>query len=250
LEYLGRIDQQVKVRGYRIELGEIEAVLAQHPAVRECVVAVHEESKEQKRLVGYIVFDQERDVPASELRDFLRDKLPAYMLPQLFVTLDELPLTANGKIDRAALPAPLHIHQTAEASFVAPRTPMERELAAIWTELLGVERVGIHDNFFELGGHSLLATRIMTIVRSTFQVEIPVRLLFETPTVAALASVLEERRDAEPTTLAAEKMQAMPRGGRHVSQLLSQLGQLSEDEVKKLLQEKKLRKKRGPLNDG
>jgi len=186
LEFLGRIDHQVKVRGYRIELGEVEAVLGEHPTVSEVVILAREDAPNEKRLVAYIVFHPEQAVTVSELREFLKKKLPDHMIPAAYVTLNELPLTANRKLDRQALPAPEQGRPQIEQAFVAPRTAAEMVMARIWSDLLNVEQVGIHDNFFELGGHSLLATQVISQVRSTFQVEIPLRRLFERPTVAAL----------------------------------------------------------------
>ncbi|HEX5724995.1 MAG TPA: amino acid adenylation domain-containing protein, partial [Longimicrobiaceae bacterium] len=190
LEFLGRNDHQVKVRGFRIELGEIEAVLRGHGSVADCVVMARAEAGEQ-RLVAYVV----GGVEAAELRAHLRESLPEYMVPSAFVFLDALPLTPNGKLDRKALPAPELA--PAEDRYVAPRTPVEEVLAGIWAEVLRLERVGANDNFFELGGHSLLATRVVSRVRELFGVELPLRALFEGPTVAELAGRVEEIRRAE-----------------------------------------------------
>ena len=194
IEYLGRIDNQVKIRGFRIELGEIEAVLGQHPAVRENAVIVHEASQSDKRLVAYLVPHQEQVIENTELRGFLSERLPDYMIPSAFVTLEALPLTPNGKIDRRALSQLSVSHEISEEQFVAPRTPEEELLAGIWAEVLGIERVGVHDNFFELGGHSLLATQVMSRIRDTFKIELPLRLLFESPTVAEMAQAIEQTR--------------------------------------------------------
>jgi amino acid adenylation domain-containing protein len=182
IEYLGRIDNQVKIRGFRIELGEIEAVLLQHPAVRENAVIVHE-----KRLIAFY----QGQLNNNELRGFLKDRLPDYMIPSAFVPMEELPLTPNGKIDRHALLNQLSDYQLSEKTFVAPRTPEEELLAGIWSSVLGLEKVGIHDNFFELGGHSLLATQIVSRLRDTFSVELPLRHLFESPTIAGLSEQLK-----------------------------------------------------------
>ncbi|WP_414588179.1 amino acid adenylation domain-containing protein, partial [Scytonema sp. PCC 10023] len=185
IEYLGRIDYQVKMRGFRIELGEIESLLSQHPTVQQAVV-IAKEIAGDKRLVAYLVPQNETTPTISELRSFLKQQLPEYMVPSYFVLLDGLPLTPNGKVDRKALPDPSG-QPEASHDFVAPRTPIEEMLASIWASLLQVERVGIHDNFFELGGHSLLATQLMSRLQKTFAVELPLRSLFELPTVAALA---------------------------------------------------------------
>jgi acyl-coenzyme A synthetase/AMP-(fatty) acid ligase/acyl carrier protein len=198
LEYLGRLDQQVKIRGVRVEPGEIEAVLGEHPAVRESVVVAQEEDApsgapiESKRLVGYVVFGGEELVdPIRELRGYLRERLPEYMVPSAFVLLDKLPLTPNGKVDHKALPAPERSAVSLDDAYVAPRTPVEEALAEIWTEVLRVEQVGAHSDFFELGGHSLLATLVISRVREVFQVQLPLRSLFEEPTVAGLAERVE-----------------------------------------------------------
>ena len=191
LECLGRIDHQVKVRGFRIELGEIEAALGQHEDVQKNVVIVREDDPGDKRLVAYFIPDQEPARPVSELRTFLRQKLPNYMIPAIFMRLEALPLTPNGKINRRALPIPDGTRPDLENTFVVPQTPIEQELAGIWTEILGLERVGVHDNFFDLGGHSLLATQVISRLRDTLRVELPLRRFFETPTVAGLAESIE-----------------------------------------------------------
>ncbi len=195
LEFLGRVDEQVKIRGYRIECGEIESVLCQREDVREAVVMAREDAPGDRRLVAYYVPRSARTVGAmiahSELRNLLKERLPEYMIPSFFVELEVLPLTLNGKVDRRALPAPDKTRPELEAVFVAARTPAEERLAAICAEVLGLERVGVHDNFFSLGGHSLLATQVVSRVRQAFEIELPLRSLFETPTVAGLAETIE-----------------------------------------------------------
>ncbi|KAB8332627.1 non-ribosomal peptide synthetase [Scytonema tolypothrichoides VB-61278] len=193
IEYLGRIDHQVKVRGFRIELGEIEAHLRQHPKVRETVVVVRSDSVDSQRIVAYVVPHSGQTLTITELRDFLESKLPNYMVPAAFVMLEALPLTPNGKIDRHALPTPDKARPDSEAA-VAARNPFEELLTGIWKQIFGVEQVGIHDNFFELGGHSLLATQVMSRVRDTLQLEVPLRYLFEAPTIAGLAKSIETAR--------------------------------------------------------
>ncbi len=189
IEYIGRIDNQVKLRGFRIELGEIEAVLNQHPLVNQAVVISSEE-----RLVAYIVSNQEID----DIRDFVAQRLPNYMVPNIFVNIEKLPLTPNGKVDRKALRAP-DGEITREHEYVAPRTQSEQIIASIFSDVLGVENVGIHDNFFELGGHSLLATQLISRVRSHFKVEIPLRQLFTAPIVADLAEFIQQlQQDSQP----------------------------------------------------
>ncbi|HEV2735390.1 MAG TPA: amino acid adenylation domain-containing protein, partial [Longimicrobiaceae bacterium] len=201
LEYLGRADRQVKVRGFRIEPGEVEAALERHPAVRQAAVVARDGA-----LVGYVV-----GAPAAgELREHLRASLPEYMVPSLFVALDALPLTPNGKVDRGALPAP---ERTGDAQeYVAPRTPAEEVLAGIFAEVLGVERVGAHDGFFDLGGHSLIATRVVSRIRGVLGVELPLRAVFEAPTVAALAGRVDAllREGAGPD---APPLVPLPRDG-------------------------------------
>jgi amino acid adenylation domain-containing protein len=191
IEYLGRIDHQVKIRGFRIELGEIESVLKQHPHVREVVVMYRADVQGEHRLVCYVVGDQSQTVTTSDLYDFSSSRLPDYMVPSAFVMLDGLPLTANGKVDRRALPAPSQTRPELQESFVAPRTLVEEILAGIWADILSLSQVGIHDNFFELGGHSLLATQVVSRLRHAFSTELPLRTLFESPTVAALAAHVE-----------------------------------------------------------
>ncbi|MEP6486691.1 amino acid adenylation domain-containing protein [Microcoleus vaginatus GB2-A3] len=194
IEFLGRLDHQVKIRGFRIEQGEIESTLLQHPTVRETTVIAREDIPGDKRLVAYVVPNPEQTPTIDELRRFLKQKLPDYMVPSAFVWLDALPLTPNGKVDRRALPAPDQSRPDQSVTFVAPRSPIEQQLADIWAEVLRLEQVGIHDNFFELGGHSLLATQVISRLRQAFGVELPVRTLFEAPTVADLGARLETVR--------------------------------------------------------
>ncbi len=193
LAFAGRADQQVKVRGFRIELGEIETALSEHPAVREAAVAALDRGRDDVRLVAYVVGrGNGHATTGEELRAFLGTRLPDYMVPPLFVPLETLPRTAGGKVDRRALPAPDADAVSARADYVAPRSEVEEELARLWGEVLGVERVGIHDGFFALGGHSLLATQLVSRVRDAFGVELPLRRLFETPTVAALGVLIAQ----------------------------------------------------------
>ncbi len=217
IEFLGRLDEQVKIRGFRIELGEIEAVLNQHPAVRDAVAIVREDIPGDKHLVAYIVPENKLINPkskilscegghrdgnrqdahfaqnpkSSDLRQFLREKLPEYMMPSAYVVLESLPLTPNGKVDRRALPAIDTLSIEIEENYVAPRTSVEEVLVEIWSKILGKQQVGVHDNFFELGGHSLLATQLTSRIRDAFQIELPVRNLFEAPTVASMARYIE-----------------------------------------------------------
>ncbi|HVR95612.1 MAG TPA: non-ribosomal peptide synthetase, partial [Thermoanaerobaculia bacterium] len=201
LDFLGRLDHQVKIRGLRIELGEIETVLGQHPAVREAAVLAREDRPGDKRLVAYVVTG-EAALAVEDLRAFLGERLPGYMVPAAFVLLDALPLTSNGKVDRRALPAP---ELEPVQDFVAPRNPVEQVLAGIWREVLQVERVGVLDDFFELGGHSLRAVQTITRIRNTFEIDIQLRDVFDAPTVADLAASILERpawRERVETTAA------------------------------------------------
>ncbi|MBW4677593.1 MAG: amino acid adenylation domain-containing protein, partial [Desmonostoc geniculatum HA4340-LM1] len=191
IEYIGRIDNQVKLRGFRIELGEIETLISQHPGVQETVVAVYASEVDSQRIVAYIVPQTEQTLTIPELRGFLESKLPSYMVPAAFVTLEALPLTPNGKVDRKALPAP-ELTQISSSNIVPPSTPIENLLAGIWAEILSIDKVGINSNFFELGGHSLIATRVISQIRQVFQVELPLRYLFEKPTIAGLAKEIEK----------------------------------------------------------
>lgn len=225
IEFLGRIDQQVKVRGLRVELGEIEAALIEHPAVREAaVVASDDEESGNKRLVAYVTFSDGKAPASSELRRFLREKLPEYMTPSAFVTLESLPLSRSGKVDRQALlSAPELTRPEPEAVFEAPRSPIEEALSGIWANVLGADQIGVRDNFFDLGGHSLLVTQLISRVREAFQVEMAPRELFEAPTVAGLAERIEAlmkagqgppappiqpvtRRDAMPLSFAQQRL--------------------------------------------
>ncbi|HEX7184129.1 MAG TPA: non-ribosomal peptide synthase/polyketide synthase [Thermoanaerobaculia bacterium] len=193
LEFLGRIDDQIKIRGFRVEPGEVEAHLARHPVLCQAVVLSREDERGERRLVAYIVPEPGAVPPSSaELRSYLRALLPAHLVPSLFVPLDAIPLTPNGKIDRRALPAPRLEQEGSGAMFAAPATPIEEMLAAIWSEVLGVESPSRDGNFFDLGGHSILATRMVSRVCRVFQVELPLRTVFERPTLAALAAKLED----------------------------------------------------------
>ncbi len=211
IEFLGREDFQVKIQGYRIELGEIEATLTQHPSVQAAVVAAHGEGHGAKRLVGYVVPGQEQSTKnkeqngeredsqfSGELRAYLRERLPEYMVPTTFVMLDALPLTDNGKVNRRALPAPERIGSAEGAE--APRTPVERTLADMCGQVLGIARTGNHDNFFELGGNSVQATQLVALIREAFQIEFPLRSIFEAPSVARLAEKIEASRWVQQPT--------------------------------------------------
>ena len=196
IDYLGRADHQVKVRGFRIELEEINARLGQHPSVREAVVDVREDGLAGKRLVAYVVAERGQKCAWRDLRAFLKERFPEHMVPSALVVLDALPLTPNGKVDRAALRAPAAQRQAEdEGAYVAPSGAVEELLAGVWAEALGRERVGARDNFFDIGGHSLLATRVVSRVRTLFDVELPLRGIFEAQTLAELAAVIEAAGD-------------------------------------------------------
>ncbi|MBL8100976.1 MAG: amino acid adenylation domain-containing protein, partial [Anaerolineales bacterium] len=201
IEFLGRSDQQVKVRGYRIEIGEIEVALAEHPSVRQAVVLVRRDISSEASLVAYVVpASAEKEADTGQLREFLRTKLPEYMIPSAFVSLNSLPMTPNGKVDRKSLPALSQGNLAAKTEYIAPRNADEQAIANICAEVLNLERVGIHDNFFDIGGNSLIATRLIFQLQEHFQVRLPLVRLFEMPTVAGLAKAVEEAR-ALPTNV-------------------------------------------------
>jgi len=191
LDFVARIDHQVKLRGFRIELGEIEAAIGQHPLVQEIAVLLREDDPGDKRLVAYLVPRSGTGDPVGQVRSDLRQKLPEYMIPATFVLLDALPVNANGKVDRKALPRPDGSRPRSATAYVAPRTPIEEILAGIWSEVLKADRIGVFDNFYDLGGHSLLAIQVASRIGDAFHVELSIRHLFETPTIAALADRLD-----------------------------------------------------------
>jgi acyl carrier protein len=227
IEFLGRIDDQVKIRGFRIELGEIESVLAQHGDVSQTVVVAREDEPNYKQLVAYVV-PQEKMLSSLEkesvltsssqegfatlsgeslpslrenLRNHLGRSLPDYMVPSFFVFIDKIPLTPNGKIDRKSLPAPdLSLRQVGD-TYVAPQTELQQQLSAIWSEVLRVEKIGINDNFFKLGGHSLLATQVISRIRHTYTIDLPLRALFEHPTIYTLTQDIETLMDKKTLSL-------------------------------------------------
>jgi surfactin family lipopeptide synthetase A len=222
IEFAGRADEQVKVRGFRIELGEIETVLGRHLGVREAVVVARVDSLGGKRLIAYVVAREERPPTTSEMRDYLKRTLPEYMVPSSFVVLETLPLTATGKVDRNALPAPEQARPELTQAYVAPRTAVEEVLCGFFSEVLQIEPVGVRDSFFELGGHSLLATQVSSRVRAAFQVELPLRTLFEAPTVERIAaSVLNDGKERQRV--------------EHTAELLLKLSALSDEDAGKLL---------------
>ena len=192
IEFLGRKDHQVKVRGYRVELGEIEAVLCRHPAVARAVATVDGDGLQDKQVVAYVVGKSDPPPTQSELRSYLREKLPDYAVPSTFLLLDELPLTPSGKIDRRALPRPADIAPMSDAAYVAPRDEIERTIATIWRDFVKVDRMSIHDNFFDLGGHSLVVLQIQSKLREVLNKEIPILAMFEHPTISSLAQHLNQ----------------------------------------------------------
>ncbi len=232
LEFRGRADQQIKLRGYRIELGEIEAALTMHPDVQDCTVLAREDTPGDKRLVAYFVAAAK--IEAVDLRGFLRTHLPEYMTPPAYVQIERLPLTANGKVDRAALPNPERQDLAQHAGYAPPRTELERQLVAIWAEVLDVERLGIHDNFFELGGHSLSATTLAARVREQLKLPMTILNLFECPTPAELAAALATTQPCEteqhnPALLPVSRAEPLPLS--YAQQRLWFLDQLSPNSV-------------------
>ena len=221
IEFLGRLDDQVKLRGFRIELSEIETALNTHPEVRESVAIVREDTPGEQRLVAYLVVGSTAP-SVTELRHYLKQILPEHMVPAAFVVLEKLPLSANGKIDRKALPVPDGARPELDKAFIAPATPLEQMIAAIWTEVLDVEEVGIHDNFFELGGHSLIAMMLVSRIREKLQIDLPLRTIFTLPTVADLAVALAQ--------IVAEQQVS-----QDVDQLLEELEQMAELETRSQL---------------
>ena len=226
IEFLGRMDHQVKIRGFRVELGEIESVLGQHSSVLEAVVLARAEAGGEQRLVAYLVCEPGYESSHSEWRRYLAERLPEYMIPAHFITMEKLPLTANGKLDRRALPAPEQSRPKLEAAYEPPRNATEEVVVGVWAEVLKVERIGVNDNFFDLGGHSLSATGVIFRLREALRIDLPLRALFESPTPRGLADAL-----------------ARASGDREVLEEIArtnlELEQLSDDEVKALIEESK-----------
>jgi amino acid adenylation domain-containing protein len=198
IEYIGRVDHQVKIRGFRIELGEVETVLSQHPEVRETVVTARENQPDEKHLVAYFVSSRKQTPTIDELRRYLNQKLPDYMVPSAFVMLDSLPLLPNGKVDHRALPAPEKVSQEPAEFFVKPRDELELQLTKIWERVLGIKTIGMKDNFFDLGGHSLMAVRLFAQIQKIFGKDLPLATLFQAPTVEQLASILRQEGWSSP----------------------------------------------------
>jgi amino acid adenylation domain-containing protein/non-ribosomal peptide synthase protein (TIGR01720 family) len=229
IEFLGRIDHQVKIRGFRIELGEIESVLGRHPTVRETVVIAREDVPGDKRLVAYVVASHEPTPTFSELRSFLKEKLPDYMIPSAFVYLDSLPLTPNGKLDRRALPRPEQSRSELEAVYVAPQSEVERIIAEVWQQVLRVEQVGVHDNFFDLGGHSLLLIQIHNKFQEFFRKTIPITDIFRYPTIKALADHLAQvENDRVSIQQTNDSIEKLTEGKNRMKQLYKRRQQTKE----------------------
>jgi acyl carrier protein len=231
IEFLGRMDRQVKIRGFRVEPGEIEAILRRHSAVQQAVVLAAEDHDGNKRLIAYVVPAVKTAIPVDALRSFLQEHLPEQMVPAVFVALENLPLTPNGKIDQRALLDPDQARSVSEKAFLGPRNDAEEKIAAIWREILGLDQVSVDADFFDLGGHSLLATQVISRVNSAFQIRVPLRSIFDAPTVAGLAEAALQFRDVD----AAEE----------VDGLLAELEGLSEEEVQRLL-ELEMQQQAGP----
>jgi hypothetical protein len=215
IEFLGRIDHQVKIRGFRVELGEIETAMAGHDSINEAVVVVREGAQSGKLLVGYVTTRDGRLFDASELRRYLKDRLADHMLPAVFVPLDRFPLMRGGKIDRALLPDPDHSSATGKVEHVLPRTQTEELITAVWSDVLGAKELGVREDFFEIGGHSLLATQVVSRIRETFGIELPLRVLFEVPTIEGLAAALDYAarvgsREDEPELRPLEDRSCLP----------------------------------------
>ncbi|MBA2680980.1 MAG: AMP-binding protein, partial [Ktedonobacteraceae bacterium] len=225
IEFLGRLDDQVKVHGYRVELNEITAALRSHPAVKDALVLAQAHHMRDAYLVAYTVLDTRQEPTVQDLHMYLRKRLPTYMVPTAFLFMSALPLTPAGKVDRRVLPLPDPEERPplSSTTYVPPRTHVEHVLADIWAEVLKVARVGIHDDFFTAGGHSLLAIQIMSRIRATFQIEIPLRSLFENPSLAGLARAIEQLLPPETEE-------------ERLARLLEEIESLSDDEARKALE--------------
>ncbi|MFI5104754.1 MAG: amino acid adenylation domain-containing protein, partial [Terriglobales bacterium] len=217
IECLGRMDYQVKIRGYRIELGEIESAMLEHPAVERAVVMVRDSQHGNKELIGYAVPCRNQTINTRDLQFLLSTKLPRHMVPSRFVVLAEMPLTSNGKIDRKALPAASSPQPKPEPKSVAPSTSLEQVVADIWAEVLQVDRVGVEDDFFQLGGHSLLAAQVVSRIRRAYQVDLPLRRLFEKPSVRQLAGAIEDALTEQIEMLSEAEVQQMLEAGPSAS---------------------------------
>ena len=216
----------MKIRGFRIEPGEIEAVLSEHGAVKETAVLAKLDPSGNKRLIAYVVTQPGQTADSLTLRNFLKDRLPEYMVPSLVMLLDEMPLTPSGKINRRGLPEPDESARVVMQEFVAPRTAVEAIVAKVWCEILGVEKIGVNDNFFDLGGHSLLATQVISRLKTSFKTNLPLRSLFESPTVAELAAEIVA-------------LEAQPGQAEKIAGVLQKLGGMTPEQMKQLLEAKR-----------
>ena len=207
LAFIERIDNQVKIRGFRIELGEIESAISQFVGIKENVVVARTDQQGEKALVAYCVNDKSTVLNETELRQFLKEKLPDYMIPSSIIVMDKLPLTANNKIDRKALPEPTNLTSSFSKEYVAPKTDNEKKLAAIWSSILKIDKIGVLDDFFELGGHSLLATQLITRIKNEFNVKIPFRNIFDFTTISGLLKYIDE----QPATLQKKEKTPIPK---------------------------------------
>jgi acyl carrier protein len=234
LEHLGRKDSMVKIRSFRVDIGEVEAKLSEHPGVKEAAVIAKENLFGETTLIAYFVPYGNPSPTVTSLRSFLQKELPDYMIPTTFVALTKFSLLATGKVNRRALPDPGRSRPELATDYAAPRTPIEQQLAKVWGEILSLNQIGIHDDFFELGGHSLAATRVVSQVIKQFQLQIPLRSLFDSPTVAEMAAVITEH-------------QGKQLGGIELEQLLSELESMSDEEAQRMLVEESART---PTGDG
>jgi acyl carrier protein len=222
VEFLGRIDQQVKIRGFRVEPAEVKAVLERHPMVKQAAIIPYDDKLGEKRLAAYLVTN--KAIKTEDLRPYLVQHLPEYMVPSALIAVDDIPLTRNGKVDVRALPSPQQEQSKPQADFISPRSPDEEKLAGIWREVLKLDRISINDNFFELGGHSLLATQIIARIRSVFRVQLPLASFLEAPTIGELAAKMNQYPQAESEQ-------------EELARLLRELEGVSEEEAERLLAE-------------
>jgi acyl carrier protein len=222
LIHMGRMDFRVKIRGYGVELNEIERILLSHPAILHAVVVARENESGETGLIAYYTSRQAGRLTVSELRKFINEKLPDYMTPSAFVRLDALPLTPNGKVDRRALPDPGSPRPDLNTRYTPPATTTERQLASIWSKVLSVDQVGIHDNFFDLGGHSLAAFRMIARVIHSFQLGLPVKALFDAPTVAEMAAIITQTQTKQASHT-------------EMAQMLREVEIMTEEEAQKQL---------------
>ena len=232
LTHLGRKDDRVKIRNFRVDIGEVEATLAEYPEVKLASVIAKEESSGDTRLIAYFVPRNKPAPSVGELREYLGARLPPYMVPSVFVALDELPLTGTGKVNRRALPDPGKSRPNLATPLVAPTTEVESKLAAIWQDVLSLDRVGVNDNFFDLGGHSLAASRVISRVIQAFQVELPIKALFDAPTVTAMATIIAQNQTKRASNA-------------ELARMLNELDSMSEEEAQNQLAGDRTRRPKG-----